>query len=36
MSRTLYLAELQPEFFVEVSPQLAEERGWRTAAGRRW
>jgi formate dehydrogenase major subunit len=28
MSRTLpYLAELQPEFFVEVSPQLAEERG---------
>jgi formate dehydrogenase major subunit len=36
MSRTLpYLAELQPEFFVEVSPQLAEERelengGWAT------
>src|SRR4051794_14429080 len=28
MSRTLpYLAELQPEFFVEVSPELAEERG---------
>jgi formate dehydrogenase major subunit len=28
MSRTLpYLAELQPEFFVEVSPQLAHERG---------
>ncbi len=28
MSRTLpYLSELQPEFFVEVSPQLAEERG---------
>ncbi|TFV74852.1 formate dehydrogenase [Blastococcus sp. CT_GayMR19] len=28
MSRTLpYLAELQPEFFVEVSPQLADERG---------
>jgi formate dehydrogenase major subunit len=28
MSRTVpYLAELQPEFFVEVSPQLAEERG---------
>ncbi len=28
MSRTLpYLAELQPEFFVEVSPQLAELRG---------
>ncbi|CCG01296.1 Formate dehydrogenase [Blastococcus saxobsidens DD2] len=28
MSRTLpYLAELQPEFFVEVSPQLAAERG---------
>jgi formate dehydrogenase major subunit len=28
MSRTLpYLAELQPEFFVEVSPALAEERG---------
>jgi formate dehydrogenase major subunit len=28
MSRTLpYLAELQPEFFIEVSPQLAEERG---------
>jgi formate dehydrogenase major subunit len=36
MSRTLpYLAELQPEFFVEVSPELAEERklengGWAT------
>jgi formate dehydrogenase major subunit len=36
MSRTLpYLAELQPEFFVEVSPQLAAERdlehgGWAT------
>ena len=28
MSRTLpYLAELQPEFFCEVSPQLAQERG---------
>src|SRR5690606_8778986 len=28
MSRTLaYLAELQPEMFVEVSPVLAEERG---------
>ena len=28
MSRTLpYLSELQPEFFVEVSPQLAQERG---------
>ncbi|MGH3182135.1 MAG: molybdopterin dinucleotide binding domain-containing protein, partial [Streptosporangiaceae bacterium] len=28
MSRTLpYLAELQPEFFCEVSPQLARERG---------
>jgi formate dehydrogenase major subunit len=28
MSRTVpYLAELQPEFFVEVSPQLAKERG---------
>jgi formate dehydrogenase major subunit len=28
MSRTLpYLAELQPEFFVEVSPELAELRG---------
>jgi formate dehydrogenase major subunit len=28
MSRTLpYLSELQPEFFCEVSPQLAEERG---------
>jgi formate dehydrogenase major subunit len=28
MSRTVpYLAELQPEFFVEVSPQLAAERG---------
>ena len=28
MSRTLpYLAELQPEFFVEVSPELAAERG---------
>ncbi|SNT02651.1 formate dehydrogenase major subunit [Geodermatophilus pulveris] len=28
MSRTLpYLSELQPEFFVEVSPQLAAERG---------
>ncbi len=28
MSRTLpYLAELQPEFFCEVSPELAEERG---------
>jgi formate dehydrogenase major subunit len=28
MSRTLpYLAELQPEMFVEVSPELAEERG---------
>jgi formate dehydrogenase major subunit len=28
MSRTLpYLAELQPEFFVEVSPALADERG---------
>jgi formate dehydrogenase major subunit len=28
MSRTVpYLAELQPEFFVEVSPQLATERG---------
>jgi formate dehydrogenase major subunit len=24
---TPYLAELQPEFFVEVSPELAEERG---------
>ncbi|MFL5757790.1 MAG: molybdopterin dinucleotide binding domain-containing protein, partial [Chloroflexota bacterium] len=36
MSRTLpYLAELQPEFFCEVSPQLADERrlehgGWAT------
>ena len=36
MSRTVpYLAELQPEFFVEVSPQLAAERrlengGWAT------
>jgi formate dehydrogenase major subunit len=36
MSRTLpYLAELQPEFFVEVSPALATERqlehgGWAT------
>jgi formate dehydrogenase major subunit len=36
MSRTLpYLAELQPEFFCEVSPQLAAERqlehgGWAT------
>jgi formate dehydrogenase major subunit len=36
MSRTLpYLAELQPEMFVEVSPELAEERhlehkGWAT------
>lgn len=36
MSRTLpYLSELQPEFFVEVSPQLAQERnlehgGWAT------
>ncbi len=30
MSRTVpYLAELQPEFFVEVSPQLAAERGLR-------
>ena len=30
MSRTLpYLAELQPEFFVEVSPQLAERAGAR-------
>jgi formate dehydrogenase major subunit len=30
MSRTLpYLAELQPEFFVEVSPELAELRGLR-------
>src|SRR5699024_5461956 len=28
MSRTLsYLSELQPEFFCEVSPELAEERG---------
>jgi formate dehydrogenase major subunit len=28
MSRTLpYLSELQPEFFVEVSPELAAERG---------
>ena len=28
MSRTLpYLAELQPEFFIEVSPQLAAQRG---------
>jgi formate dehydrogenase major subunit len=28
MSRTLpYLAELQPEFFCEVSPELARERG---------
>ncbi|MCW2537040.1 MAG: molybdopterin dinucleotide-binding region [Modestobacter sp.] len=28
MSRTLpYLSELQPEFFVEVSPELAKERG---------
>jgi formate dehydrogenase major subunit len=28
MSRTVpYLAELQPEFFVEISPQLAAERG---------
>ena len=28
MSRIVpYLAELQPEFFVEVSPQLADERG---------
>jgi formate dehydrogenase major subunit len=36
MSRTVpYLAELQPEFFVEVSPELASERrlehgGWAT------
>ncbi len=36
MSRTLpYLSELQPEFFVEVSPELAAERklehgGWAT------
>jgi formate dehydrogenase major subunit len=30
MSRTLpYLAELQPEFFCEVSPELADERGLR-------
>jgi formate dehydrogenase major subunit len=41
MSRTLpYLAELQPEFFVEVSPQLAEERGlehggWATVVSAR-
>jgi formate dehydrogenase major subunit len=33
MSRTVpYLAELQPEFFVEVSPQLAAERGLENAA----
>src|SRR4051812_8192757 len=32
MSRTLpYLAELQPEFFVEVSPELASERGFEHA-----
>jgi formate dehydrogenase major subunit len=32
MSRwTPYLAELQPEFFVEVSPELAEERGLEPA-----
>jgi formate dehydrogenase major subunit len=32
MSRTVpYLAELQPEFFVEVSPQLAAERGLENA-----
>ena len=36
MTRTLpYLAELQPEFFCEVSPELAAERGRRTPAGRR-
>ena len=37
MSRwTPYLAELQPEFFCEVSPELAAERGARArAAGRR-
>jgi formate dehydrogenase major subunit len=33
MSRTLaYLSELQPEFFVEVSPELAAERGLEHAA----
>ncbi len=32
MSRTLpYLAELQPEFFCEVSPELAAERGLENA-----
>ena len=37
MSRwTPYLAELQPEFFCEVSPELAARaRAWSTAAGRR-
>ena len=41
MSRTVpYLAELQPEFFVEVSPQLASERelehgGWATVISAR-
>jgi formate dehydrogenase major subunit len=41
MSRTLpYLAELQPEFFCEVSPQLAAERGlehngWATISSAR-
>ena len=34
MSRTLpYLAELQPEFFCEVSPELAAERGLRATTG---
>ena len=36
MSRTLpFLSELQPEFFCEVSPALAAERGSSTVAGRR-
>ena len=34
MSRQLpFLAELQPELFVEVSPELAACAGWRTTAG---
>jgi formate dehydrogenase major subunit len=35
MSRQLpYLSELQPELFVEVSPELARSAGWTTWAGR--
>ena len=37
MSRTLpYLSELQPEFFVEVSPSSRRCAAWSTASTRRW